>query len=536
MSRFMACPDGTLNFDPMEKTGMKDYLKTYASIFALFGLVLTMVAAFAFNIYLNSRNNFVESEKLKFNSAVLIVERDVDDLKTQLDGSVLGLDRNSSNGLFSFFMRGGDLMAKHSLMAEREIVIQSDGTEPFYASIRNFIPSEYVLTNSRGERISSQAKTHKFLNDNELLAALEKRPVSESGYFIVSSSGKFQGSDFNYKNFLTSNILVWKNKVSGSDLTLSHAAVYPGFLPVFFNVLFFAGLLCLPFVLVLFVVRRRVTMAYAEISNWVQATSVSLRYGRPVALPSTKSIRRQSLPLLNSIQEALSKSTPLLSYVNADYISQEFNLVTWNHFKKTISLWLCGQQRDFDVENGKDWLVCSISAVRDSVLDTFVREANGALLSKKMFIYQYSDSTIVLALKVVDFDESLERVKALVKNAASREAFGAHDIVVDVVYGTQSTSTFGEWFAFFESKIRKPVVDNTQALINTEIARFYMYSSREKVLSLNWIQLMAGVRNWLQLKAPTEADLNQRGPAGVLRPRKFARPHLVKPGKVASAQ
>lgn len=514
---------------------MKDYLKTYASIFALVGFVLTLVAAFAFSIYLNSRKSFVDSEQLKFTSAVAVVQRDVDDLKTQLDGSVLGMDRKPNIGSFEFFVRGGDLMAKHTQMAEREIVIQSDGTEPFYASIRNFISGDYVLSNSRGDNISKQSKTYKFLADADTVAKLSKKTHAD-GYLVLDATGHYLGSAFNYHNFLRSSVLLWAQPIKGSDLRLAHVAAFPGFLPVFLNVLMFAGLLCLPFALVLWVVRKRVSLAYAEIGQWVQATSVSLRYGRPVVLPSTKSLSKQSLPLLTAIQAAFGKSSPLLSYADSDYVSQEFNLVTWNHFKKSISLWLCGQQSDFDVENGKDWLVCSISAVRDSLLDTFVREANGALLSKKMFIYQYSDLTMVLALKVVDFDEALERIKSLVKNTAARESFAAHDVVIDAVYSASSTSTFGEWFGFFERKIRKPDAEDTSALINKEVARFYMYSSRERVLSLNWIQLMAGVSNWLQLKPPefTEAETSRKVPVGSLRPKKFAPPRLAKPDKESS--
>jgi hypothetical protein len=524
---------------------MKDYLKTYASIIALIGFVLTLVVGFAFNIYLNSRNSFIDSEQLKFHSAVTVVERDVDDLKAQLDGSVLGMDRSSKNGYFQFYVRGSDLMAKHTQMAEREIVIQSDGTEPFQASIGDFLKSDYLLVNSRGEQISFQSSGYKFLSDTQKVFNLTKK-ISESEkqkpqFLILDAQGKFLSTDFNLKNFFRSKVLLWSRPVYGSDLNLVHVATFSGFMPILFNVLFFAALLCLPFLLSLFVIRRKVAKAYTEIGNWVQATSVSLRFGRPVMTPATKSVSSQALPLLTSIQEAFSKTSPLLSYSGGDYIAQEFNLVTWNCFRKNISLWLCGQQGDFDVENGKDWIVCAVSAARDSVLDTFVREANGALLSKKMFIYQYSDSTVILALRVASFEESLELIKSLVKNTASRESFAAHDIVIDAVYGSKSTSTFGEWFVFFENHMRKVSGDDKIALINKEVARFYLHSSKEKVMSLNWIQLMAGVRNWLQLKAPEQNfketkldESSQRAPEVALRPRKFSRPLLTTPGKESS--
>jgi len=513
---------------------MKEYLKNYASILSLFAVVLTLVTAFAFNIYLNSRDAFVSAEEMKFRSAVTNLERDIDDLKVQLDDSVLGLDRTGVHGNFEFYRKGTDLMAKHTQMAEREIAIQSDGGEPFAASIQNFLSGDYVLTNSRGESLSSHTKQFKFLTSQARVNLIQKKTLGTQGFLVLDASGAYLASSFDYRNFLKSTVLVWNRKIQGSDLAMVHAAAYPGFLPIFFSVLGFAALICVPFALALFVIRRRVARAYGEIAAWVGVTAESMRYGRPVELPTTRSVTRQALPLLTSIQDAFSKTSPLLSYGGGDFLSQEFNLVSWNHFKKTISLWLCGQSGNFDVENGKDWVVCSIGAVRDSVLDTFVREANGAMLSKKMFFYQYSDRTVLLALKVVDFEESLERIKALIKNAAAREGFAAHDIVVDAVYGSQHTSTFGDWFSYFESIVRAPTAaKRDEALISTEVVRFYMYASREKVLALNWIQLMAGVRNWLQLKAP-EAESYQKAPGAAPRPRKFARPRLAKPGTAAS--
>lgn len=452
-------------------------------------------------------------------AAVVMLERDIDDLELQLHN---GLGRKDEfKGEFEIFPGRNGLRATHTDIPSNPIEIDpGQGVQAFSDSLNLDSHVSFFVFNRDGTLLSAlgslakneelpfalSAKVREFSKEDKM--AISKKVAnankSESAAMIdvlsvnISNAAgvRFQKQDPSsivqalspYKVFAWKTTSIAKSNlvlVSLSRVSESMGTLFWMTLPLILGSLL--SLAAFVFAWKQWNARRKAVLP------WLRTTLDGIRFGRYEVSDRPTDLTGLDQELVRELELQFSNQSPFSSFFRGKWIDSSRHLATWAYFRETLGLWGIHKGSKSEGLSGSNWCVARLRVTRQQTLESAMRILSRSFVGQSFLFNHFNDNELWFAVRSDFFDTWFEKVHESLRALADYENLKVGDFIFTGCFVSSSKKVDAAFFIETFSKLPNPAVKpEAIAGLSSPLAEFWDWNDLSKpVVQLSWLQLLA---------------------------------------------